>query len=322
MLRKTMADKKVESSAEKALDEHGGMSFVQKLYSLVQKPDNEESRLRSIWWTPDGKGILVSPKGFDQHESKKYFQGTRYFGFSRRLMRNYFDRVNDPESLGVHEYRHRDGMFQKNRPDLLNNIKFNNKRPYRRESEEKSFPSTPSPRLKAASPPQGGNVHSSAKPPLETSIVPTLPGASLMSLPCPLNPPAFATGSSLSRQLSLQRINLSQPSFLHLQAMRQAQEDRRELLYALESQRSMATAGQSLDQFVLFQLLQEESQQRQFQNSLLRVSPQLTASLSRNSNPTIPANLAPLAQPGNPSTEDEALAQYIRDLLRFRRGGL
>jgi hypothetical protein len=312
-----------ESPKEKNFDESGGKSFVQKLYTILQDPGNEESDSRSLWWTPDGKGILVSPKKFEENESKKYFQGTRYFGFSRRLMRNYFDRVSDSETQGMHEYRHRDGLFQRDHPHLLNKIKFNNKRPYRKEAESDSPSAKPPARALKASPPQQAAIAQPTEPEIESSAVSTPSRASLLSLPFASDLPSFQARSSTPSHISQQLINLSQSSFLQHQALRQAEEERRELLNALESQRNIMNAGQSLDRFVLYQLLQEEAQQQRLQNSLLQIAPQLTLSMNRSARPSV--NLAPVAaqlsEQSQTSTEDEALARYIRELLRFRRGG-
>jgi hypothetical protein len=312
-----------ESPKAKKFDESGGKSFVQKLYNILQDPDNDESDSRSLWWTPDGKGILVSPKKFEESESKKYFQGTRYFGFSRRLMRNYFDRVSDSDCQGMHEYRHRDGLFQRDHPNLLNKIKFNNKRPYRKEAENDSPSVKPPPRALKASPLQQAAIAQATEPQIESSAVSTPSRASLLSLPFASDLPSFRATSSTPPPISQQLINLSQSSFLQHQAMRQAEEERRELRNALESQRSIMNASQSLDRFVLYQLLQEEAHQQRLQNSLLQIAPQLTLSMNRNARPSV--NLAPVAAQlsgqSQPSTEDEALARYIRELLRFRRGG-
>jgi hypothetical protein len=76
----------------------------------------------SIWWNSPGDGFLLVPKKFTEKVVKKYFQGTKFESFTRKLNRWGFKRVMKGGSpAGVLMYHH--DLFQSGKPELLNKMR-------------------------------------------------------------------------------------------------------------------------------------------------------------------------------------------------------
>jgi hypothetical protein len=76
----------------------------------------------SIWWNSPGDGFLLVPKKFTEKVVTKYFQGTKFESFTRKLNRWGFKRVMKGGSpAGVFMYHH--NLFQSGKPELLNKMR-------------------------------------------------------------------------------------------------------------------------------------------------------------------------------------------------------
>jgi hypothetical protein len=75
-----------------------------------------------IWWNSPGDGFLLVPKKFTEKVVKKYFQGTKFESFTRKLNRWGFKRVRKGGSpAGVLMYHH--DLFQSGKPELLKQMR-------------------------------------------------------------------------------------------------------------------------------------------------------------------------------------------------------
>ena len=132
------------------------LGFPGKLYEIL-----DTSTTRGMEWTAGGDAICVFPQRFNEFESKQHFQGTLYGSFTRRLYRYGFDRLvvscKADYPSGAHVYRN--DLFRRDRPDLVRQMKVDNKRLYRKAIRQK----------RAAEP---ENESESERPPFEETLSP------------------------------------------------------------------------------------------------------------------------------------------------------
>jgi hypothetical protein len=102
------ASRKRGTAAQKART----YSFPEKLMHLL---DSEEGK-ESMCWLPDGRAFAISPRNFSQHVPPKYFEGTKFESFTRKLNRWGFKRVADEEAPGSFTYHH--PLFRRGIPSL------------------------------------------------------------------------------------------------------------------------------------------------------------------------------------------------------------
>lgn len=110
------------------------LGFPGKLYEILK-----DTTTRGMEWTADGDAICIFPQRFNEFESKQHFQGTLYGSFARRLYRYGFDRLvmscKADYPSGAHIYRN--DLFRRDRPDLVKQMKVDNKRLYRKAIRQK-----------------------------------------------------------------------------------------------------------------------------------------------------------------------------------------
>jgi hypothetical protein len=93
-------------------------TFVEQLMQIIDSPEYGDC----IWWNSPGNGFLLAPKKFTEKVVKKYFQGTKFESFTRKLNRWGFKRVMKGGSpAGVLMYRH--DLFQSGKPELLKKMR-------------------------------------------------------------------------------------------------------------------------------------------------------------------------------------------------------
>jgi hypothetical protein len=56
---------------------------------------DEEAEKESMWWFDDGEGFCVVPKLFTEVVLQRFFQGTKFESFTRKLNRWYVHRSSD-----------------------------------------------------------------------------------------------------------------------------------------------------------------------------------------------------------------------------------
>lgn len=79
--KETSDAEKQEGGEEEA--ERVVFTFPERLMELL----DDEVALDSMWWLEDGKGFCVDPKVFADKVLNKYFQGTKFESFTRKLNR-------------------------------------------------------------------------------------------------------------------------------------------------------------------------------------------------------------------------------------------
>lgn len=95
-----------------------GRSFPEKVLEIIENPKNKNV----IWWNKAGTAICISPKNFHSQVMDKYFQGTKFDSFARRLIRHGFSRIPDDDvPPGTHVYYH--DLFIRGQPELIEQMK-------------------------------------------------------------------------------------------------------------------------------------------------------------------------------------------------------
>lgn len=102
--------------------EKAHFTFPERLMELLQ----EEQVKDAMWWLPGGHAFAIRPKIFYDAVLSKYFQGTKFESFTRKLNRWGFRRL---ASQGVPQstvaYYHK--MFKQGQPDMVKNMRSGNK---------------------------------------------------------------------------------------------------------------------------------------------------------------------------------------------------
>jgi len=119
---KKREEPKTSKEASDAEKQEGGeeeaervvFTFPERLMELL----DEEVALDSMWWLEDGKGFCVDPKVFADKVLNKYFQGTKFESFTRKLNRWGFKRAAG-QHIPQHTIAYYHTLFQRGKPDLL-----------------------------------------------------------------------------------------------------------------------------------------------------------------------------------------------------------
>lgn len=77
--------KEKESATKMIKDAELSMSFPERLMDLLDS--DEEAVKKAIWWLPDGDTFAISPNHFSEQILSKYFQGSQFGSFIRKLNR-------------------------------------------------------------------------------------------------------------------------------------------------------------------------------------------------------------------------------------------
>jgi hypothetical protein len=94
------------------------MTFPEQLMQIIYSQEFGDS----IWWNSPGDGFFLVPKKFTEKVVKKFFQGTKFESFTRKLNRWGFKRVMKGGSpAGVLMYHH--DLFQSDKPELLKKMR-------------------------------------------------------------------------------------------------------------------------------------------------------------------------------------------------------
>ncbi len=77
--------KEKESASKMIKDAELSLSFPERLMDLLES--DEENVKKAIWWLPDGDTFAISPNHFSEQILSKYFQGSQFGSFIRKLNR-------------------------------------------------------------------------------------------------------------------------------------------------------------------------------------------------------------------------------------------
>jgi len=113
---KLLGDKDGGKSAEFDGDDPDRVvfTFPERLMELL----NEGVARDSMWWLEDGNGFCVVPKLFAENVLNKYFQGTKFESFTRKLNRWGFKRAAG-QHIPQHTIAYYHTHFQRGKPELL-----------------------------------------------------------------------------------------------------------------------------------------------------------------------------------------------------------
>jgi hypothetical protein len=92
-------------------------TFPEKMMQILESAEYEDA----IWWNPDRVGFSIVPKKFTEKVLTKYFQGTKFESFVRKLNRWGFKRVKGTGFNCVRMFNH--DMFHEGKPELLKNMR-------------------------------------------------------------------------------------------------------------------------------------------------------------------------------------------------------
>lgn len=87
-------------------------TFPERLMQILDSKEDVES----LWWTPDGRAFTIRPVTFGSMVLPKYFEGSKFESFTRKLNRWGFRRATDQESPGTFTFFH--PLFRKGEPQL------------------------------------------------------------------------------------------------------------------------------------------------------------------------------------------------------------
>ena len=77
--------KEKESASKIIQDAESAMNFPERLMELIDS--NDESVKKAICWLPGGETFAISPNHFSEQILSKYFQGSQFGSFIRKLNR-------------------------------------------------------------------------------------------------------------------------------------------------------------------------------------------------------------------------------------------
>lgn len=105
-----------------AVDIHQAqVTFPERLMNLLSS-QHEITVKRSLFWLPGGEAFALVPNTFYETVLSKFFQGTKFESFTRKLNRWGFKRLSGYDvPKGTTAYYHQ--QFKKDRPELLRNIR-------------------------------------------------------------------------------------------------------------------------------------------------------------------------------------------------------
>lgn len=110
---KNIDDKKLTCPNEK--EYISNMNFPQRLMEMLSNENNSDI----VTWLPHGKAFLIIKKSkFNSYILPKYFNGTKYSSFTRKLIRWGFDRISKGPETGAYFHRY----FQRNNLDLVRKL--------------------------------------------------------------------------------------------------------------------------------------------------------------------------------------------------------
>jgi hypothetical protein len=90
------------------------LTFPQRLMELLDEEGNKDS----LWWFEDGKGFCVVPKLFASSVLTKFFQGTKFESFTRKLNRWGFKRAAG-QHIPADAIAYFHDSFRRGQPELL-----------------------------------------------------------------------------------------------------------------------------------------------------------------------------------------------------------
>lgn len=130
---KNIDDKKLTCPNEKECSSN--MNFPQRLMEMLSNENNSDI----VTWLPHGKAFLIIKKSkFNSYILPKYFNGTKYSSFTRKLLRYGFDRVSRGPETGAYYHRY----FQRNDLDLVRKMICMPTKDWRSVRKETPSPST------------------------------------------------------------------------------------------------------------------------------------------------------------------------------------
>jgi hypothetical protein len=109
----TLAAQAASSKREASASKPRTYTFPEKMMHLLDSKEEKES----MCWLPDGRSFAIIPGNFAQKVLPKYFDGTKFESFTRKLNRWGFKRVTDDEDApGTFTYHH--PLFRRGLPSL------------------------------------------------------------------------------------------------------------------------------------------------------------------------------------------------------------
>jgi len=115
--------KKDESLALEDDFEKTHHTFPERLMELLE---NEEVK-NAMWWLPGGDAFTIVPRLFPEMVLNKYFQGTKFESFTRKLNRWGFKRVAG-QRVPQNTIAYHHPMFQQGSPELVKKMRSGRKR--------------------------------------------------------------------------------------------------------------------------------------------------------------------------------------------------
>jgi len=93
-------------------------TFPERLMELLDQGAAEDA----MWWLEDGDGFCVNPKLFGDKVLNKFFQGTKFESFTRKLNRWGFKRASG-QHIPINTIAYYHNLFQRGKPELLKNMR-------------------------------------------------------------------------------------------------------------------------------------------------------------------------------------------------------